>query len=148
MEHLAQGPSGRQIEQARKPLLVLATSIASFFQLPLPDYGRLPSPRSRRSETCLLGVLSASSVEIQHRRPSFFLPPLLLPLPLFLLQLASESLRVIVAEGPSSSASSASSASTIVLVHGGYIHLITYFHLRKLARLLWPPFFAPGPQRV
>lgn len=64
----------------------------------------------------------------------------------FVVQLASESLRVIVAEGLSS-APSASSA-IVFCSRGGYIHLFTYFHLRKLARLLWPPLFAPGPQKV
>lgn len=113
-------------------------SIASFFSASLAKLRTPPVPtkkRSRRSElACVfylhhLLVSAAASTRIPFAATFFFGSP------------EAASLRVTVAEG-------LSSASAIVFVHGGYIDLFNYFHLRKVARRLWPPFLRLAPKTL
>lgn len=112
-------------------------SIASFFSASLAKLRTPPVPTKKPTKrTCLcvfylhhLLVSAAASTRIPFAATFFFCPP------------EAASLRVTVAEG-------LSSASAIVFVHGGYIDLFNYFHLRKLARRLWPPFLRLAPKTL
>lgn len=116
-------------------------SIASFFSASLAETtnaSRLPSPRSRRSESTCCPICIIRCFFQQHRVVILFATTFLL------LQYQNPRASVTVGKG----LSSASSSSAIVSGHGGYIDLFAYFHLRKLARLLWPPFLRLAPKSL
>lgn len=101
---------------------------------------RTPPRLHEADEANLLGVLSASPVEIQHHRLSNLFATVL---SLFVLQLASESLHVTVAEGLSSA------SSAIVIVHTAVISISSPISIYgNSLGFFGPPFCAWPPKSL